>query len=99
MKSVRREMLTATWAAFTLINGGYALSHNNQAVSAESSANVYEQEGNFAQASEYKVIAHDAREDRTSSLILGALGITLVGLNGLSVIEARNDERREKEKI
>ena len=92
------EIVTALWATCALINGGIALGNNNEAVRADSAANVYEAQGDYAQADQYEATADDERGERNIYLGLTALNLALVGMNGSLAIAARN-RRREAEQV
>ena len=98
MKAIKKHgMLTALWATSALAWGGSALNHNNETIKAKTTANVYEQLGNYAVAEQYNGIASDKRDDRNFNLVLLAGDIALVGLSGANWLEARDEERKKEQ--
>lgn len=94
MKPGRLNEATAViWASVALIHGGITIGNNNEAVRAETTANIYEQQGDYAQAEQWEAKADDERDDRN---IYGGLTIFNLGLAGLCGALAVS-KRRESE--
>lgn len=87
-----QETTAAIWATCALINGGIALNDHNEAVRADSAADVYEQQGDYAQASQWEAVADDERGDRNLYSSLTVLNLGLVGLYGSLAVAKRREQ-------
>ena len=97
MKPQGNEVAAALWATCTFAFGGITLSNHNDAVRAENTANIYEQQGDYAQAAQWEAIADDERGDRTVYLSLAVVSLSLVSMNSAVAVAARNKRREEQQ--